>query len=550
VAFDRISHVDVPLGMGGNRALIFHDADGTAVVISMARGAASVRVVGRDLMEKTTNGVVTLTGGGLSNALAGLTADKITLTSTTLASGLVIATSGGAAAGTTLGSLTGSQPIGAIIAPGANLLGTMKLSGTGYARTTVLGDMAASSALEMDGAGTAAGVVISAGTIGANAQMTLACPLARLTAVDWTSGQLNGTRAQTILVTGRPKIGTTAAVTADFGADISLTGKDAAGVALYLLDVPGTFSGNLSASSGGGTPVYGAVRTILAGAWTEGIFQASDLSSLIVRGQVGTVTLHASHAITSLYAAGWTGGLVDAPTLTSLRIPGRLARGTTTAVTGDFGANVTSTSVAKAVIAGKITGNWTDHSITLLWVGGDMSGSTMSLGAAAGTATPALRTLVVGGTISNSTITSTTSIGTVTAGGMTGSKLLVGVNGTNLPTQASDFVTAHPGSIQSVLIRGLRKPDGTWAYSYSNSDIAAWNLGRITLSNIDTSSDTSTAFGVVGHSLTNYVRLQSGQLWTSSGGAVTGPSNAADAPLVVEHAGDFSVKLVPVPAAG
>lgn len=548
-AFDRTFHMDVSLGIGGAKALTFRDVDGTTITVTMAAGTASVRVVGRELTQTTRSGVVNVASTVLTYDKAALTADKITLSNTSLASKLSIATSGGTTAGATLGSLVGSGPVGVLAAPTINLLGSIRLSDTGYIRTTMLGNMLDGSTLRMDGAGTAAGVVISAGTIGANATIQLACPLARLTAVKWTSGNLNGTTARTILVTGRPKIGAAAAIPANFGADIVLSGKDAYGVSLYLLSVPGTLSGDVGVSLSGSPAVRGDVRSIVAGAWTEGQFQARDLTSLMVRGQVGNVTLHADRAIRSIYAAGWTEGLVDTPTLYTLRIPGRAAVGSTAAIAGDFGANVTAPAIASAVIRGDVTGDWTSRSITLLSVGGDIDGSDMTLNAPAGTAGYAIRTLAVAGTIKDSTITSTTNLGTITTGGMSGSKLLVGVIGTDLPADAGDFDTAHPGSILSLLVRGLRNETGGWVYSYADSIIAAWNLGRVTVYNVDTSND-GTALGIVGHSLTNYVRLNNGQLWTSTGGAVTGPTNPADAPLVLEHAGDYVVKLVPVPAAG
>jgi 6-phosphogluconolactonase (cycloisomerase 2 family) len=538
-AFDRAFHVDLTIGNG--QSLFFHDADGSAVTVTLAGGTADVRMIGRGLIQSSRAGRVTVTGAGIS-------VDKIALSNTTLASKLVFTTSGGTTVGTAMGALEGSQPLGLLSASNVDLLRTLKMSGSGYVRTVLLRNLSDNSKLQMDGGAGTAGTSITAGTINAAVNIQLACPLVRLTAVKWTSGQLNAPTADSILMTGRPTVGTAAAVVGNMVANIVLDQKDRYGVSLYLLSVAGTYSGNITAAESGQPAARGAVRSIRAGAWSDGTLQASDLTSLYVPGQVGTVTLHAAHSITSIYAGAWSGGTIDAPTLQLLRLPGRAAIGSSAVIAGDLGGNVTSANVGTAIIAGDLTGDWTSRFVTSLRVGGDINGAAITFNAAAGTAGQAVRVLTVGGSITDSTMTSNIDLGSITAGGMSGSKLLVGVVGTDMPTAADDFAAAHPAAIGSLLIRGLR--DGTtWHDSFANSVVAAWNLGRITLTNVDTSNGTTT-FGIVGHSLTSYLRMHSGELWTSTGGAVQGPDDAAASPLVVEHAGDFKVVLVPVAAAG
>lgn len=104
------------------------------------------------------------------------------------------------------------------------------------------------------------------------------------------------------------------------------------------------------------------------------------------------------------------------------------------------------------------------------------------------------------GTLSGSAIRITNSITAVTAGAAQNSEIFVNVNPslTTLPASTSDFAT-ESGSLKSVVIRG----------AFNNTKIAAWNIGTVTLDDIQTSNGV-TPFGVTADTLTHFRGVPAG----------------------------------------
>src|ERR1035437_8281967 len=117
-------------------------------------------------------------------------------------------------------------------------------------------------------------------------------------------------------------------------------------------------------------------------------------------------------------------------------------------------ADVQTDGFTSANITGNCSGTWNLLSLGQLQVGGDLHTSTLTM--------TDLGKLTVKGWLAFSQILVDSQVGTVTVGGMTNSELFAGVNTTNLPDGASDFDTANPGAIATVLVKGLKNNSGQW----------------------------------------------------------------------------------------
>jgi len=117
------------------------------------------------------------------------------------------------------------------------------------------------------------------------------------------------------------------------------------------------------------------------------------------------------------------------------------------------------------------------------------------------------------------------------AGGMDTSLLFAGINGalTVQPTLAAQFVT--PQTIGSVTIKGI--PGA--AFSFINSNIAAWNITSATLRNIDTV--TGGPFGVAADRVGSLTRIE-------AAGRTKGRNLAGPAAIPFFFDGQFRINLV------
>ena len=226
-------------------------------------------------------------------------------------------------------------------------------------------------------------------------------------------------------------------------------------------------------------------------------------------GALRDVTLTTAAAVRSLAVGSWTDGpladeAISAPSIGSLSVAGSFDADLTLTGTGlalgsaNVRASVTGGTWAVAGSIGSVTVRGNDAALLTaaaarsLQVGGNLSAATVAFTNAKGID---LTTLNVTGTITGSAITAAASIGTATFGGMTGSTLFAGVAAgtTGLPTAVAELAAGV--SIRSVNDRG-RSP-------FAASDVAAYSLGTVTLSDV-TTDDGGTLFGVAAHAISSF----------------------------------------------
>ena len=138
-----------------------------------------------------------------------------------------------------------------------------------------------------------------------------------------------------------------------------------------------------------------------------------------------------------------------------------------------------------------MTGSISGALITSLTVGGNVTGSTITLGQPFIQRHSDLGKLTVGGTVSGSTINAAGSIGPVAVGALSNASIDAGVtlpggvgNNGGLPTALSEFTS--DATLSSVK-----------ANSTAGTDIAAFTVGKVALGSVQTNNN-SVPFGVAG----------------------------------------------------
>jgi RHS repeat-associated protein len=384
---------------------------------------------------------VSITGPG-SGALSFLSlgnADPIgfTLTGTTGASHVTV--TGGKAGQLTLADIAVTGSLNSFTAANADLLGSFAVSGT-LAALTFDNTFDGPTTITIGGAAVA--TTFKFGTVH-DLSLTTAAAIKSLSAVAWTNGA-SGTDAITA-----PSI-STLTVRGAFDANVTLT---AAGIDLHSAAITGALSGGnwtltgsvatisaASIASGWTGAIGGAITSLTVRGNLEGTLRAASIGTLSVRGSSGAaITLTSagvdlrSASITGAISGGdWT--LVgSAGTLTTASI----ASGWTGTVAG---------AITSLVVRGNMDGALTALAINTTRIGGNLSGSTISLTGSSrvGKASVALNSFTVTGDVLNSSIDATGNVGTVLIGGSSNSKFLIGVpsNTTTLPVASSAFTTA------------------------------------------------------------------------------------------------------------
>jgi hypothetical protein len=222
--------------------------------------------------------------------------------------------------------------------------------------------------------------------------------------------------------------------------------------------------------------------------------------------------------------------MIQAPQLMTTNVSGAFApdislpgvAGATSAI-GSFTAGAISsgtwaiTGNVQRIAAGSVASGWTaDISGTLnilnithdaqidltastvgsMIVHGSLSNSTITLNQPLAPAGNDLNTLMVGGSIESTILRANGNIGSITATSILNSTIFAGIitlpGGQTLPQQPTDF--GNVAQINSITLRR------TASASFSNSDIAAYALGRIVLDVVATSNG-GTPFGLAAHSL-------------------------------------------------
>jgi photosystem II stability/assembly factor-like uncharacterized protein len=314
--------------------------------------------------------------------------------------------------------------------------------------------------------------------------------LKSITAADWVDTDSTPDLIQAAGLAGLT-INGTGSTSGRFQADLWLTGS------LGTVSISGAMTGSLWDVGGaaGNVTLKGAIS-----GWNWG----ADAGSLVTTG-TGKLTLGSiasadvviDGTLGAVTAVRWQNGQLQAARGSTISITGVAASWNTTAVSGDFGADLTLT---RAGFASNLT------------------------------------SLTVAGWLSGATVRSAGPVGTVTVGGIRNSLLFVGVADgvTGLPTDAAQFTVFTDGTVAPVnglgtfTVKGISKAPA----SFINSTVAAWRLGTVALKGVqvDNSANGGTDFGVAGHTLATYTRDK------TTIKNLTGPQ-------IVQQATDFVVQL-------
>ncbi|HEY1686274.1 MAG TPA: RHS repeat-associated core domain-containing protein [Tepidisphaeraceae bacterium] len=241
-----------------------------------------------------------------------------------------------------------------------------------------------------------------------------------------------------------------------------------------------------------------AIKSLSALAWTAGPFNADAITA----PSIGTLTVKGNFdPAINLTAAG-----LD---LKSEKITGNITGGSLTAAgsVGIISANSiastwTSTvtgSVTTIQTKGDFDGQLTAASLGTGKISGNLAGATLSFtGSSEGYA---LHAFSVAKSVTNSVISTVSNVDVFTVGGMSNSKLLIGVAAgtTALPTNASAFTAS------AALARFTSKGSS----AFSNTIIAAATIDQAKLANVTTNNN-GTAFGLSTKSLQAFTLSQSG----------------------------------------
>jgi hypothetical protein len=296
-----------------------------------------------------------------------------------------------------------------------------------------------------------------------------------------------------------------------------------------------------------------AIRSLRAARWlnTDGVadsIQAPGLNMLMILGR----TIYAKGKITRIagdFEAGLSlTGVLPArrPAVTYAWISGKLA-GAAWDVGGNVGtlrvgsvgddfAGDFAGAIGSLSTVGNLSGGWTAPSIRSVRVGDSIVGAALTLTQAAApkSLAMALGYMSVRRWIDASSVESAGTIGSLTAGAIRDSDVFAGVGQTrdlngdgraDMPDPDTDFDVLALAAIKTVTINGIRGEE----FAVARSNIAAANLGRIAIGNVD-GDNSGEAFGVAGKRL--------GGLRCAS--ALTTPASWPNLPSL----GDFRVAVV------
>ena len=319
----------------------------------------------------------------------------------------------------------------------------------------VRGDLQADVSLTAaDARGNSVSVLYVLGSL-SGSDVTLAGGAGTVIANSWTAGSFNATRASTVMIRG------------DMGANLTLSGQNAAGNSLNLLYATGAVTGsavNLAGSAG----------TLYAGSWTGGSIRATHVGSLLT-----------------------TRGAFSA----ELDLTGANAAGHSLNVLSSAGA-VTSASISLAGGAGSIlaptwsAGQFTAQHVGLFMSRGDFTGKLTLTGQ--NRAGSSLNVFYVLGEMAGGLVRTRGGIGSAVIGSMRNAGLYVCVldGAAGMPAGgmgAGDYFAAPPAGTQAPAIRMvlISRPAGV----FENSVIAAPSMGTVILRGV-APDNASTPFGL------------------------------------------------------
>ncbi|HSZ58436.1 MAG TPA: peptidylprolyl isomerase [Tepidisphaeraceae bacterium] len=226
------------------------------------------------------------------------------------------------------------------------------------------------------------------------------------------------------------------------------------------------------ASVSGMLTASGAIKNLMLGNVSGGTITIGGGPAVnISLGNVNNTVLGSYVNIVHLTAKSWTGtSQINAPAIRNASIA------------GSFAANVFSPEVGNFTVGTITGGNWNVAGTGQTVKAQSINGWTATFGKAT--------TLRVGGAVTSSTISSTQNINTFVSNGFTGSHLYAGLANftTGLPSAIGNFTSNS--KINSFIDNGR----------FVNSDVAAQQLGKISMGSVTTSNNGVT-FGAAAHSI-------------------------------------------------
>lgn len=247
------------------------------------------------------------------------------------------------------------------------------------------------------------------------------------------------------------------------------------------------------------------------------------LKSITAKGVTLTGSLTSSATIGSVALAGAGGGTISASSIGTFTTPGAFSEDVSLGGSGLDLKKFTAGSItggtwtvggSAGAISAKTTSGWSPTfagAVKSVTIGGDASAAISAASITTFTVKGALNNsqihltgagndlnkLAIAGALSGSLINSIGSLGTITAAAFTNGDVYAGVatlsNGLTLPSVAGDF--ASTASIKSIKLKTSASGD-----SFSNSAIAAADLGVVTLGTLQTAGNANPT-GVVGESI-------------------------------------------------
>ncbi len=211
----------------------------------------------------------------------------------------------------------------------------------------------------------------------------------------------------------------------------------------------------------------------------------TSLTNLLVNGSIGTVSAKTTNILSTVDATGSVNalslGFVSAGNIT-------IGTGSASSVALSFNRVLNSTITSGIAIRTLTAGAYLDTTGSPTYITAPSVGTVRVSGTFGGTIkTISVASLIVDGDITGGGIIASDSIGSVVAAGITNSQFFAGVSAgrLSLPTASTDFAN------EKSLIGSIKVTGNT----FSNSLIAGWNVGTVSVNSVDTASGAS-LFGI------------------------------------------------------
>lgn len=448
----------VVIGDDASKSLSFVDEDGTEVSVSLKGGTAQVHLVGDDLQPVFDNKGTTVVGTNIA-------CDEIVLSGTTDKSALTIKGKGGDDL-VEVGEITGILAAGKLSAKNTDLVGAgIVMSGDGIFSSVDVHDFMNGADIIMPGAYDS-GVTFKVGQFGPGSDVVLDdAGVKSLTAASWAGSGLEAVWAGKVAIKG------------DLGADITITGADASGMSLKSLSVSGSIldAAITLAEDCGGVTAAEWLGGSLTGSYLKGVttkgnskegidgdldaaLDVAELGKLNVKGELNgalTVDTGVSSIAAASIGAGWTADVGNE--IGKLSVKGNV--GDSNSVDG---VNVTALS-AKSIS-----------------IKGDMEHTQLRFTQNVADRIYALNKLSVSGLLLDVSLRTVGHINSVTVGAIESSEVLAGVDDavSGMPQDTADFT--RQATISKFTVKGIKDD----VFSTLDTDIAAWDLGKIKLTDV------------------------------------------------------------------